>query len=118
MSKLLMFTFTVIIILSGCTSKNLQSNLHKHFVKHFDKSNSKIFKDCAENSDCKLILLGVGCSYFESINVNNSESSILEYMKKEKELTKGVLFDCMMSPNIDTLKAVCEDNVCAVKIKK
>ena len=107
--------FIAIIIFFGCTSKNFQP---KNFVKHFDKSNSKIFIDCKKNSDCKLQQINTQCPYFKAININNKKNSIIEYINKEKNLTKNVVFDCRILPNEKTLKSVCKNNICIIEIKK
>ena len=89
----------------------------KNFIKHFNKSNSKIYKDCVKDSDCKLQNLGNACGLIQAINKNNSRGDIENYINKETELTSKVLFDCMSNPQIDILEPVCENKICITGLK-
>lgn len=138
MKKLLFIPLAMILLLSGCAnntsvnktpSNNTSANKTpenkasvsknpKNYVQYFDKTNSKIFKDCSTDSDCKLELLNGGCAHYEAINKNNLESDLTEYFNKQKELTKDIDLDCMMLLNPEILAAICENNVCTVKNKQ
>ncbi|MFH1030806.1 MAG: hypothetical protein V1770_06140 [bacterium] len=108
-SSISFYLFTRKPSVNGITPKN--------FIKHFNKSSSKIYKDCLRDSDCKLQYLGNACGFIEVINKNNSKNDIENYINKELELTSKVLFDCKNNPQIEDLKSTCEDKICETQAK-
>ncbi|KKP37844.1 MAG: hypothetical protein UR27_C0002G0020 [Candidatus Peregrinibacteria bacterium GW2011_GWA2_33_10] len=100
--------------LSCC--KNSQSTKHI-YLKYFNKKDSKIFIDCQKVDDCYLINLESSCGNFTSINKNNKKTEIENYNKSQKELLKGMYFDCMTPPQIEDYYPTCKNNQCGSEKK-
>lgn len=118
MKKVALSILVIVMTLSGCSFNDFQKAHLKNFVKHFDNSDSKIYKNCSSDSDCKLKYIWVGCPNYEWINVNNLEYNFLEYIKKETELIKNIEFDCLAPLNIKTINAICKEHICSIWTKK
>lgn len=120
MNKILYTILTILILAIVVLSYFLYSIYSiepKTFVKHYDSSNSNIFKDCNRNIDCKLQLLRSGCAFVDAVNRRNSNADVSNFNKKGFDLTKNVLITCTSPQNKEFLKAICNNNVCSVENK-
>lgn len=102
----------VLLVISFLLKPTGDRTSHSLYLKHFPNTESNIFIDCKIDSDCKLLNLENGCGHFSSINKSNTKNEIRKYNEKEKELLKGVNFDCSRELRIEEYSPICKNNQC------